>query len=205
MKLFSAFCIHHSAFADYLTFPITQPPSTTMNSNPSEKKILDALRATMGKVCLAAEKLGCLPDVIYLRARDSRRIRETIRFYRGKLLDAAESAVWKAILDGESWAVRLALTLWGKSREFSDGAEVWYAPYAPRDPADDDLVRKMVLEMLNHNDYVEDCRTRRIEVEPGPVCGPGEPGPLENGEAPGGDRPGDRRDDLRGDGADLNN
>ncbi len=65
-----------------------------MSKPPSDRRIIAALHAAMGKVCLASEKLGCPPEAIYARARAAPRVRATIRFYRGKLLDAAESALW---------------------------------------------------------------------------------------------------------------
>src|SRR5579871_3203655 len=122
----------------------------------TDNQIIDALTAAMGKVCLAAEKLGCRPEVIYARAKVSARVGGTIRFFRGKLLDAAESALWKAILEGESWAVRLALAEWGRSRSFSDGAEVWHAPEWRDAQATGELVREIVQEVLNQYESTAD-------------------------------------------------
>jgi hypothetical protein len=166
-----------------------------MSRRPSEKKIIEALQGTMGKVYLAAEKLGCTPEAIYACARRSPRVRGTIRHFRGKLLDAAEATLWRKVLEGEPWAVKLALTEWGRSRGFSDGAEAWHAP----SPADDDipctLVRQMVLEVLHVHVYVEDCRSRQLDADSRAVRGEGEPRKMEVDAAPGGDRPGDRGDD----------
>jgi hypothetical protein len=166
-----------------------------MPQPPSDRKIIAALHAAMGKVCLASEKLGCPPEAIYARARAAPRVRAAIRFYRGKLLDAAESALWKGILEGQPWAVRLALSEWGRSRDFSDGAEAWHSPRAAGNDISDELVRKTTLEILNHDEHVEDRRARQLDFDSRPVRLAGERRPLENDAAPGGDRPGDRRDD----------
>lgn len=173
-----------------------------MKRRLSEKEIVDALHTTLGKVCLASEKLGCLPEVIYARARTSPKVRGAIRFYRGKLLDAAESALWKGILDNESWAVRLALTLWGRSRDFSDGAEMWHSPQSADEELPAGYYRNIALELVNNNDYVAYCRARELDSESRPVCGASQPRGVETGAAPGSDRPRDHGDDSGKNGAD---
>jgi len=172
-----------------------------MSEQLSDEQIIAALHETMGKVCLASERLGCLPDTIYERARASPAVRGTIRFFRGKLLDAAEAALWNAVLKGESWAVRLALVDWGQSRGFSDGAEAWHAPQSAHDHPSG-LVQQIVLEVLSVQLHVENCRPGRVAPDTRPVCRDGQPGALENGAAPGGDRSGRRGDDSREDRAD---
>src|SRR5438105_3206246 len=102
-----------------------------MPHRPSTKEIIRCLHATMGKVSLAAEQLKCSPETIYLRVQGSPKLGAVLRMYRGKLLDAAEASLWRAVLDGESWAVKWALENWAQSRGFSDGAEIWHAPQAP--------------------------------------------------------------------------
>jgi hypothetical protein len=172
-----------------------------MNRRITDKAIIAALHAALGKVCLASERLGCSPETIYARARDAPKVRSAIRFYRGKLLDAAESAVWKGIIDGESWAVRTALGAWGRSRDFSDGAETWHAPRATVD-VPHELVRKVSLELLSDENYLEYLRARQLASDTRPVRLERQQGPLEDVPAPGGDRSGDRRDDPGPVGAD---
>jgi hypothetical protein len=91
----------------------------------SDQKIADALIATCGKVYLAAERLRCSPRTIYRRAKALPRLGEIIESSRGRLLDAAESALFRAVLDGKSWAVRLALGSLGRWRGYGE------APDAP--------------------------------------------------------------------------
>jgi hypothetical protein len=165
-----------------------------MNDQLSNEQIAAALRDSLGLVCRAADRLGCGPQVIYERARESPEIAGLFRAFRARLLDAAESAIWSGILKRESWAVKLAFELWGQSRAFTDGAEVWHGPRLDDDiPAG--LVRALVQELLRNADYTEIQRTHQLAADTGAVCLPGEPGHVENDPAPGGDRPGDRGHD----------
>jgi len=168
----------------------------------TDKQIITALTGAMGKVCVAAERLGCPPEMIYARARTSEKVRRTIRFFRGKLLDAAESALWKAVLEGKSWAIRLALSEWGRSRDFSDGAEAWHAAESQGDGFTGQQIREIVEEVAKRYEQTEALRTSRVDADPGAVCRPGELGTVADDSAPDGDRPGDRRDDSRPIGSD---
>jgi hypothetical protein len=173
-----------------------------MKTRVSDKKIIEALRATLGKVALAAEKLDCPAETIYARARASPAVRSTLRLFRAKLLDSAETSLWKGVLKGESWAVRLALIKWGQSRAFSDGAEAWHARSAEDENFPAALVRRLITEVLDQHGHIEDCRSRQLPADTRPVCGERQPGTVEDDPAPGGDRPGDRGHDSGTDGTD---
>src|SRR5579863_3511422 len=180
-----------------------QPPNTlTMPHQPSTEEITRCLHATMGKVSLAAEQLKCSPEAIYLAAQASPTLSEVLRLYRGKLLDAAETALWRAVIEGESWAVKWALENWGQSRGFSDGSEVWHAPHASGEKAPHELVRALAQEMLNDAAYTDYCRQCQLDSDSGDLRLENERRPLADDAAPGGDRPGDLRHDCRTDGAD---
>src|SRR5258708_7593790 len=158
-----------------------------MRNDPSNKEIIKCLHVVMGKVSLAAEQLGCSPETIYRRARSSPQVGAVLRLYRGKLLDSAEAALWRAVLDGESWAVKWALEQWGQSRDFSDGAEIWHAPAEAGEKAPQELVRALAQEMLKHEAYVETLRTGQLDSDSGALRRESERGPLADGAAPGGD------------------
>src|SRR5579872_7023535 len=168
----------------------------------SDQQIADALRASLGKVCLAAERLGCPHALIYERARSSEKVAEVIRFFRGKLLDAAESALWKGVLEGEMWAVRLTLDQWGSSRDFSDGAESWHSPCPAEDLRSSGSFNSLLGSLLTEPAYVEYQRTCAQGADSGDLRGTDQPRPLEAGAAPAGDRPGDHRHDPGKDRAD---
>jgi hypothetical protein len=149
----------------------------------------------MGKVSLAAEQLKCSTETIYLAVQASPKLSAVMRLYRGKLLDSAEASLWRAVIDGESWAVKWALENWGQSRGFSDGAEVWHAPKAASDQAPRELVRALAQELLKYDAYTESRRKCRLDSDAGALRLDSERRPLADDAAPGGDRPGDLRHD----------
>ena len=155
---------------------------------PSTLEIIRSLHATLGKVSLAAEQLKCAPETIYARARESPKLKTVLRLYRGKLLDAAEAALWRGVIDGESWAVKWALEHWGQSRNYSDGAEVWHGPAQAGDGAPHELVRALAEEMLKHDGYTQARRTCQLDSDSGNFRREREPGPLADDPAPGGNR-----------------
>jgi hypothetical protein len=159
-----------------------------MPNEPSTKEIIRCLHATMGKVSLAAEQLGCSSETIYLRAQKSPKLKAVLRLYRGKLLDSAEAALWRAVLDGESWAVKWALEQWGQSRDYSDGAEVWHTPEKADDGAPHELVRALAGELLKHESYTKARRSGHLDSDSGILRRDDEQGALADGAAPGGDR-----------------
>ena len=173
-----------------------------MPHRPSTNDIIKCLHATMGKVSLAAEQLKCSPETIYLAAQAAPELSAVLRLYRGKLLDAAEASLWRAVIEGESWAVKWALENWGQARGFSDGSEVWHAPHAPGDAAPHELVRALAQELLKNAAYTETCRQRQLDTDSGAFRLDSERRPLADDAAPGGDRPGDLRHDCGTDGAD---
>lgn len=82
-------------------------------------QIVGALQGTLGKVYLAAEKLGCTPSTIYRRAEGSQQIAETIEQYAGRMLDLAENELTAAIVNHESWAIRFVLQTAGRKRGYN--------------------------------------------------------------------------------------
>ena len=153
---------------------------------PTTEEIIKCLHAMMGKVSLAAEQLQCSPDTIYLRARSSPQVGEVLRLYRSKLLDSAEAALWRAVVDGESWAVKWALEQWGHSRDYSDTAEIWHAPAQADEVAPPELVRALAEELLKHDAYVKSRRQARLDSDSSDVRRESGRGPLADGAAPGG-------------------
>ena len=77
-----------------------------------------------GMVCLAAAKLGCDPDTIHNRAKTSRAVAQSLREERGRVVDLAELKLFKAIENGERWAVQLCLKTLGRDRGYVERQEV---------------------------------------------------------------------------------
>jgi len=86
--------------------------------------IIKALKTTHGMIYLAAQALGCAPKTIYLRANKSKEVRQTIDDCRGQIIDKAELKLEQAVMNGEPWAVQMALKTIGKSRGYVERQEV---------------------------------------------------------------------------------
>ena len=75
-------------------------------------------------VYLAARMLGCTPQTIYNRAKRTQSIQDAIDNSRGELVDLAEQKFRAAIMNGEPWAVAMALKTIGKGRGYVERQEV---------------------------------------------------------------------------------
>ena len=80
--------------------------------------IVKALRESKGMVYVAARKVGCAPNTIYNYAKKHASVQNEINNQRGLMVDAAEMALYKALVNGEAWAVSLTLKTIGKSRGY---------------------------------------------------------------------------------------
>jgi hypothetical protein len=147
----------------------------------TDQQILDALAATCGQVYLAAERLGCTPDMIFRRVRRSPRIAEAIAAHRGRLVDTAEAALYRAILAGESWAVRLALTTQGQGRGYG-GSSTTATEGGFLEKSGCVTVQDVLRALIENDDYLESCRATHRPADPPP--------PSADESAPT-DRPGD--------------
>lgn len=83
-----------------------------------------ALQESKGLVYVAARRLGCSANTIYNYAKKHPVIQETIDQERGLMVDTAELALWRAIQDGEGWAIALVLKTLGKQRGYVERQEL---------------------------------------------------------------------------------
>ncbi|NJL53938.1 hypothetical protein HC928_01445 [bacterium] len=86
--------------------------------------MVKALEESKGMVYVAARKMGCSPATIYKYAKDHPEIQATIDAQRGMMLDTAEMALWRALTNGEAWAISLTLKTIGKHRGYVERVEV---------------------------------------------------------------------------------
>jgi len=82
-------------------------------------------------IFLAAKEIGCAPVTIYRRAAKDKKIQDIIDSYRGQLIDKAELKLEQAVLNGEPWALNLALKTIGKQRGYVERQEVTGADGGP--------------------------------------------------------------------------
>ena len=80
--------------------------------------MVQAIRESKGMVYVAARKLGCAANTVYNYAERHPTVQEAIDQERGLLVDTAELALWKALQNGEGWAVSLTLKTLGKERGY---------------------------------------------------------------------------------------
>ena len=87
-------------------------------------RILEAVKKNGNAVYLAARELGCAPNTIYNRMKKSPNIRQAVEDARGEVVDYAEQKLRLAILNGEPWAIAMALKTIGKHRGYVERQEV---------------------------------------------------------------------------------
>lgn len=98
--------------------------------------IIDALKRTRGLVFLAAKKLGCTPQTIYLRCKSSPEVAACLEACRGEMLDVAEEKLFAAVKAREPWAVAMLLKTLGKNRGYVERTET-------RTITDDEIEREL--------------------------------------------------------------
>jgi len=88
------------------------------------ESIVKALHATRGRIYLAADQLGCDPQTIYNRMEKEPELAEVIRAERERRIDIAETALDRAVIEGEAWAVCFTLKCLGKHRGYVERQEI---------------------------------------------------------------------------------
>ena len=88
------------------------------------ESIVKALHATRGRIYLAADQLGCDPQTIYNRMEKEPELAEVIRAERERRIDIAETALDRAVIEGEAWAVCFTLKCIGKRRGYVERQEI---------------------------------------------------------------------------------
>lgn len=97
----------------------------------SEAKIIDAVKKSRGLIAVAARSLGIDRRTIYNRMEKSEAIRDAVEESRDFTTDTAEAALYKAISDGEAWAVCFYLKTQGKARGYIEKQQVEHSGELP--------------------------------------------------------------------------
>ena len=90
----------------------------------SAERVATALEESKGMVSVAAKKLGCHPDTVRNYARRYQSVSKALEEAREGMLDAAELALYGAVVRGEAWAVCFYLKTQGKSRGYVERQQV---------------------------------------------------------------------------------
>ena len=88
------------------------------------ESMIKALHATRGRIYLAADQLGCDPQTIYNRMEKEPELAEVIRAERERRIDIAETALDRAVIEGEAWAVCFTLKCLAKHRGYVERQEI---------------------------------------------------------------------------------
>lgn len=98
-----------------------------MGKQLTDAEIIAGVQAARGLIAVAARKLGVERKTLYNRAQKSEAIREAIEDAREFTTDTAEAALFKAISDGEAWAVCFYLKTQGKGRGYIEKQQFEHA------------------------------------------------------------------------------
>ena len=86
-------------------------------------EIIDALRKTNGNLTLAGQLLGCTREAIRIRVNRFPEIKQVLDESRESVIDVAEGALQRAVLNGEGWAIAFTLKTIGKRRGYVEKTE----------------------------------------------------------------------------------
>jgi len=87
-------------------------------------EVIDAIRKATGMVYVAADRLGCCPQTIYNYAKRYRKVAQELDRQSGLMGDRTELKLFKAIADGEPWAITFYLRTKHKARGYVERSEL---------------------------------------------------------------------------------
>jgi hypothetical protein len=90
------------------------------------KQVIDALQRAKGMVSLAAKNLKCDPSTIrnYIKRYPS--VAEAMKEVREATTDIAELSLYRAIQEGQAWAVSLYLRTVGRDRGYGERTDHYH-------------------------------------------------------------------------------
>lgn len=93
-------------------------PKKRAQERYTAQQVIAALRITKGMTTLAARRLGCDHKTVQRYIREYESVAQALREEREAVTDAAELALYKAIQDGQPWAVCFYLKTQGRERGY---------------------------------------------------------------------------------------
>lgn len=102
-------------------------------------QVIDAIRQTKGMLTVAAKRLGCAPDTVYRYVREYPTVAQAVKEQRESVTDMAELALYKAIQEGEGWAVCFYLKTQGKQRGYIEKQQIEHSFQQISELSDDEL------------------------------------------------------------------
>jgi len=98
--------------------------SIRKGAGKKESVIAAALQGTFGNVSAAARALGLDRRTVQIRIAQSPNLQQVLQDARESMVDNAESALGRAVLAGEAWAVCFALKTQGRARGYVERQEI---------------------------------------------------------------------------------
>lgn len=95
------------------------------------EQVIAALRETKGMSTIAAKKLGCDPDTVRAYVKRHSTVADAQREEREGMTDVAELSLYRAVQNGDAWAVCFYLKTQGKGRGYVERQEVTGAEGKP--------------------------------------------------------------------------
>jgi len=96
---------------------MTTPPKLTAEA------VTAAIRDMNGNISAVARRLGVCRQTVYNYIERHPSVKDVLAESRETMLDNAESVLYKAVLNGEAWAVCFFLKCQGKSRGYIERQE----------------------------------------------------------------------------------
>lgn len=98
--------------------------SRALKKEETKQRIIQALQESQGLLTLAAKKAGVSYSTIYKYAHDIPEVHEAVWEAKERIVDTAESKLFEAIQQGQSWAICFFLKTQGFRRGYVEHHEV---------------------------------------------------------------------------------
>lgn len=95
-----------------------------MFDEPTDKEILDAIRASKGMLYIAAKKLGCDPKVVKDRIKYVAELKEAAHNEKESTKDFVELKLIEALQKGEPWALKFFAERQMRDRGYGDKTDI---------------------------------------------------------------------------------
>jgi len=95
-----------------------------MSTKLTAKAVTAAIRDMNGNISAVARRLGVCRQTVYNYIERHPSVKDALVEARETMLDNAESVLYRAVLNGEAWAVCFFLKTQGKSRGYVERQEV---------------------------------------------------------------------------------
>lgn len=94
------------------------------NQKLTKKRVLNAIARTGGVLAAVASNLGVARQTVYDFMERNPDVKDQLTQERESIIDMAESKLFKAVQQGDSWAIKTVLSTIGKDRGYTEKKEL---------------------------------------------------------------------------------